>query len=403
MKKSDIAAIVLWLSEQGYRGADEASLVQGFSERCNAIGIGISRSMVLIDTLHPDFEGRAFLWDADEDVEPIVTYEPTGQGRPRDSWEASIFYHLIEQGLDEVRREFWKGAPADFVLLDKIRDKGHTDCIAMIHRFTEQGRVGAMDALYSQWTTKKPEGFDDEDLATLRLLLPTLALAVKCASSVRIIGTLADVYLGHDAGQKVVSGQITRGAADKVDAVLWFSDLRNYTSISDSARPEEIIPLLNDYAELVIDAVHAHGGSVMKLVGDGILAVFRPEDIHAGCLAALAAEREMRGNLIALNERRRAERSPVTDVYLGLHIGKVFYGNIGSRDRLDFTVVGPAVNQVSRISGLCRSVDRDILMSRDFLEACPAEQRADLVSLGRFALRGVGKATELFTLDPERR
>lgn len=141
----------------------------------------------------------------------------------------------------------------------------------------------------------------------------------------------------------------------------------------------------------------------MKLVGDGILAIFRSGDIQAGCRAALAAEREMRANLTGLNERRRAQGSPVTDVYLGLHIGKVFYGNIGSRDRLDFTVVGPAVNQVSRISGLCRSVDRSILMSREFLEACPAEERADLVSLGRFALRGVGKATELFTLDPEKR
>jgi adenylate cyclase len=151
----------------------------------------------------------------------------------------------------------------------------------------------------------------------------------------------------------------------------------------------------------VIDSIHAHGGSVLKLMGDGVLAIFRLNDHKTDCAAALAAEITMRTNLTVLNNRRRMEGLPTTDVYLGLHLGEVFYGNIGSRNRLDFTVVGPAVNMVSRISALCRSADRDTLISKDFADACPPEMRQLMVSLGRYALRGFARAHELYTLDPE--
>jgi adenylate cyclase len=309
----------------------------------------------------------------------------------------------MTQDIDEIHRPFLRGAPTDFSNMAELRGAGHTDYIAMIHRFTETGRVGEMDAFFSSWTTRDPQGFSEDGLRALRYLVPTLALAVKCTSSIRIIGTLADVYLGRDAGRKVVSGQINRGAVEKIDAVIWFSDLHNYTSISDRTEPEQIIPFLNDYAGLVIDAVHDHGGSVLKLIGDGVLAIFRSGDRHSDCVAALDAERTVHRNLGKLNARRLADGMPATEVYLGLHVGEVLYGNIGSQSRLDFTVVGPAVNQVSRISQLCTSVDRDVLMSRDFVDACPHERTAEMVSLGRYALRGVGRATELFTIDPEMR
>jgi adenylate cyclase len=182
---------------------------------------------------------------------------------------------------------------------------------------------------------------------------------------------------------------------------LWFSDLRGYTAITDTAPPGEIIPLLNDYAEAVITAIHEAGGDVLKLIGDGTLALFRADDPGEASRRALRAEAILRRRLHELNERRRAEERPTTTVYIGLHVGEVFYGNIGSNDRLDFTVVGPAVNETSRIASMCRSVDRPVLVSADFAEALPPEERARLVSVGRFALRGVGRAKELFTLDPE--
>ena len=219
---------------------------------------------------------------------------------------------------------------------------------------------------------------------------------LKCVSLSRIAETLVEVYLGKDAGRRVLQGRISRGTAERINAVLWFSDLRGYTSLADSIEPAEVIPLLNDYAEVVISAVHEAGGDVLKLIGDGVLAIFQTTDAAAG---ALRAAREMKRRVAELSARRQAEGRPVTTVRLGLHVGDVFYGNIGSDERLDFTVVGPAVNEVSRIVSMCRSVDRDLLASAEFVAATPAADQARFASVGRFALRGVRRAQELFTLD----
>ena len=257
-----------------------------------------------------------------------------------------------------------------------------------------------MDCVCSSWSTDAPSGFADGQVEALTgRLVPALALAVKCASLARIAGTLVETYLGRDAGRRVLSGRIARAVADRIGAVLWFSDLRGFTRITDTAPPEQVIPLLNDYAEAVISAVHEAGGDVLKLIGDGALAIFKADDPARACRSALAAEARMRERVAALNARRAAAGLPVTGVYLGLHVGEVFYGNIGSAERLDFTVIGPAVNEASRIAAMCRSVERDVLLSSAFAAAAREEDRMTFVSVGRYALRGVARAQELFTLD----
>jgi adenylate cyclase len=225
-------------------------------------------------------------------------------------------------------------------------------------------------------------------------------LGVKAHSLARIAKSLVEAYLGRDAGRRVLEGHMSRGTADRINAVLWFSDMRDYTAISESAATDQILPLLNDYAEAVISAIHSAGGDVLKLIGDGTLAIFHTDDMADACRAALAAENDLRQRLEKLNALRAAQGFPVTTIYLALHIGDVFYGNIGSRDRLDFTVIGPAVNEVARVASLCRSVDRLMLMSSDFLSALPLADRSKFVSVGRYALRGSSRALELFTLDP---
>ena len=139
-----------------------------------------------------------------------------------------------------------------------------------------------------------------------------------------------------------------RGVAERIDAVVWFSDLRGFTRITDTP-PEEVIPLLNDYSDVIVSAIHEHGGDVLKLIGDGTLAIFTAENRLHACNAALAATIAARQGIAELKKRRTTEDKPVTDVYLGLHVGKVFYGNVGSRERLDFTVLGPAVNEASHM------------------------------------------------------
>lgn len=401
MKTTDIDRLLDWITRRGLEGMDVLQLVQAFCEKCTAAGLPVARALAFIDTLHPVHEGRIFRWRDDEtEEEAVVDYGRSDEGEAAQSWQRSPFYHLLQTGGAELRRRIGFGEPADFTIIQEMKDLGHTDYIVFVHRFAETATIGEMDCVYSAWSTRDPAGFSDDAIAALRRLVPALGLAIKSAALARVADTLMEVYLGRDAGRRVLEGRIRRGVADRIEAALWFSDLRSYTAITDTAKPSEIIPLLNDYAEAVITAIHEAGGDVLKLIGDGTLAVFRANDPSEACRRALRAEEILRARMQELNERRRAEERPVTTAYIGLHIGEVFYGNIGSVDRLDFTVVGPAVNETSRIASMCRSVDRPLLVSQAFADALPAAERARLVSVGRFALRGVGRAQDLFTLDP---
>jgi adenylate cyclase len=391
-----------WLVNQGLTGLPENDLLRGFCERCRAGGLDVSRGLVFIDTLHPIFEGRGFRWnDTETNESDSFEYGSTAAGDAAQTWRRSTFYHMLEHGHDELRIDLADCAKLDFSMIDELAAKGHKHFVALVHRFGETGTLGQMDCVYSYWVTRRDEGFGEQALAALRDLVPVLGLAIKSAAQVDIARTLGRVYLGRDASEQVLRGKISRGVTERINAVLWFSDLRGSTAISESIGPDEIIPFLNDYAQAAIDAIHDAGGDVLKLIGDGVLAMFTHQDVTAARRAALRAEHRFRRNMTALNARRSGEARPVTTAYVGLHVGEVFYGNIGSEDRLDFTAVGPAVNEVSRIASMCRSVDRELLVSSDFRAGLDAAGRHYLVSTGRFALRGIGRAQDLFTLDPD--
>ena len=401
MKSEDMDRITDWIIRSGLAGLPETDLLRLFCEKCNAAGVPVARTLAFIDTLHPVNEGTIYRWRNDDVEENAATdYARTDTGEAAESWQRSPFYHLLQTGGEELRRRIAFGEPADYTIIQEMKDLGHTDYIIFIHRIAGAGAIGEMDGVYSAWSTRAPQGFSDDNIIALRRLVRTLGLAIKTAALARIADTLVDVYLGRDAGRRVLEGRIQRGVADRIEAALWFSDLRSFTTITDTAKPSEIIPLLNDYADAVITSVHEAGGDVLKLIGDGILAMFRADDPSEACRCALQAEAIARKRVSELNERRSAQEQPTTAVYVGLHVGEVFFGNIGSVDRLDFTVVGPAVNETSRIASMCRSVDRPMLVSSTFADVLPEADRADLVSVGRFALRGVGRAKELFTRDP---
>jgi adenylate cyclase len=319
------------------------------------------------------------------------------QERAAASWRSSPFFHLLRTGENLLRRRVTEESAAEFPVVKDYLAAGSTDCVAIVSRFAPQGVIGEMDCVYSSWITTQSEGFSDAQIAALTRVVPTLALAVKAAALTRMTGTLMETYLGRDAAKRVLSGRIMRGVADRIDAVIWFSDLRGFTRVTDSA-PEQVIPLLNDYADVIVSAIHEQGGDVLKLIGDGILAIFTAEDREHACAASLDAAIVARKEVTALNARRAQDGLPVTDMYLGLHVGEVFYGNIGSMERLDFTVVGPAVNEASRIAAMCRSVEQPVLVSQAFANVDGMRDR--LVSVGRYALRGVERPQELFTLEP---
>jgi adenylate cyclase len=391
-----------WLAEAGLAGNSETEIVDGFCRRAVAAGLPIARATLIIDTLHPVHEGRVVRWrrEGDERQAELIEYGPTTEGEAAENWRRSPFFRLLEEGGSRLRRRLLAGEPAEFSAIVALQDEGMTDYLALITRFAAHGVIGEMDCVYASWATDHPHGFDDREVEALIGLMPLLALAIKCVSLARIAGTLVETYLGRDAGRRVLAGRIRRGVAEPIGAVLWYSDLRGFTRITDQAPPQQVIPLLNDYAEAVISAVHDSGGDVLKLIGDGTLAIFTSGSTDEACRCAIEAETTLRRHVDELNRRRAGESLPTTDVYLGLHVGEVFYGNIGSKDRLDFTVVGPAVNEVSRIAAMCRSAERNVLLSAAFVEAVGGSERPRLVSVGRYALRGVERPQELFTLTP---
>jgi adenylate cyclase len=392
-----------WLVGEGLTGLPENELIRGFCERCRAGGIDLSRGLVFIDTLHPIFEGRGFRWnDKASNESDMFEYGSTDVGEAASNWRRSVFFHMLEEGHDELQLDLRDPSVGErFSMVGNLMDGGHRHGAVFVHRFGENGSMGQMDCLYSYWATRHEDGFNARQMAALRELVPMLGLAIKSAAQVEIARTLGRVYLGRDAAEQVLRGKISRGVTERIKAVLWFSDLRGSTAISETIGPDEIIPFLNDYAEASIAAIHDAGGDVLKLMGDGVLAMFTGTDMVLAKRGALRAEHQFRKNMIALNAKRTAAGRPVTSAYVGLHVGEVLYGNIGSDDRLDFTVVGPAVNEVSRIASMCSSVDRPLLTSTAFQAGVDSAGRKYLVSTGRYALRGIGHAQDLFTLDPD--
>jgi adenylate cyclase len=397
-----------WLTEAGLAGAPETEIVTRFCDHCVTAGIPIGRAHVFIDTLHPVHEGRLFRWGYGPDEPMMHEYGRTSFEGPDASgavsldaqaievWERSPFYSMLQSGASVLRRRLAPDTIDEFSLLPEWHAAGVTDYVAVLTRFAPEGVIGEMDAVYSSWGTKVATGFDGNQIAALQRIVPYLALAIKSVSLVRMTRTLMETYLGRDAGQRVLRGRIVRGIAERIDAVVWFSDLRGFTRITDT-QPEQVVSLLNDYSDVIVSTIQEYGGDVLKLIGDGTLAIFTAEDRAHAFGAALDAAIPARQGVAELNKRRSAEKKPTTDMYLGLHVGEVFYGNAGSRERLDFTVLGPAVNEASRIAAMCRSVDQPILLSRAFADV--GEMKHRLLSVGHYALRGVSRPRELFTIE----
>jgi adenylate cyclase len=397
MDDGQFAAFAVWLSDAGLSGQNEETMVTEFCTRLVAEGLPLARAQLFIETLHPVYGGRGYYWQAVKGATVATEYNTPTTEEELARWRRSAFYHMIETGSAVLRRRLTSESGDEFPFLGELHAAGMTDYFAVIDRFGRDGIIGEMDGVYSSWVSDARQGFGEDQIATVRRLTPCLALAIKSATLGRIAKTLVETYLGRDPGRRVLEGSITRGRSTSIEAVLWFSDLRGYTNICDRVQPNEIIPLLNDYAETVISAIHDEGGDVLKLIGDGTLAMFTAEDRTSACRSALAAARKTIERTGELKRRRATSGLAETDLYLALHVGEVVYGNFGSRDRLDFTVVGPAVNEVSRIASMCRLVDQPILMSSAFHAALGPEQQ--LVSVGRYALRGVSRSQHLYTLD----
>jgi adenylate cyclase len=379
----NLGALVGWL-EGGARPARQPDeLLAEMCRRLVANGVSVYRVGVFVRTLHPNVAGRAFLW-RDDRAEVEVLTAGYGWFGTEDHLKSPI--HAVWTTNDETRRRLADPAcPMDYPVLQELRAEGATDYIAMPLRFLS-GEIHV-----SSFATRRPGGFTAAELDALRGLLPPFTRVAEIFANMRKAQNILDAYLGPNAGRKVLAGQIKRGDAEDIDAVIWFCDLRDSTPLADSMGRREFLALLNEYFECVLGPVLERQGEVLRFIGDAALAIFpvngRPAE---ACAKALAAAQEAHARMNKLNKNR----TPPLRFGIGLHLGELTYGNVGTPSRIEFTVVGAAANEAARIEALCRRLDVDLLVSERVARALPAAWR----SLGTHTLRGVGDKMELFTL-----
>ncbi len=396
--RPEISRITDWLVEQGLLRTSFEHLVEGYCERLVALGVPIWRGYVSAQTLHPRFRGMGCSWRADQGISTDVYIH---QLTPAEGYLSSPFKRMVDLGVNDLRVRLDVNEPIEFPLLEEFRQGGATDYLAQRTWF---GLNGTLDdkktGLISSWTTKAPGGFTERDLAALRHLMPRLALALQARLGHDIAVNLLDTYVGPEAGRRILNGEIRRGMLEVIKAVIFYADLRGFTANADRLARDVVVEMLNAYFDCLVPNVDAFGGQVLKFLGDGLLATFPLNGRPAAevCELALDAAAKTLGEVRALSAERARAEQPIMDLDLVLHLGAVYYGNVGSTARLDFTVIGPAVNEAARIEALCGQHDRNLLISEAFARA--ASQSADrLVSIGRYALRGVRSAQSLYTLD----
>ena len=393
----------MWAVREGLRGAGAYELFDGFCQRLVIDGIELWRAHLAMETLHPQWSGYGYTWRRDLNaIEP----EQYVHGSTEDAdFLGSPFNELIvrAQAGEEnpsMRRRVEQDDQRDFPVLVEFFAAGATDYLAYLFAFGKGGDRSQGTGIVYSFVTDRRGGFSDDATTLLQATLPGLSLAMKAHAGYVIASGLLGTYLGEDAGRRVHAGSIMRGSVDTLRAVIWYADIRGFTTVSDSAPGPVVVELLNEVFEILTASLRVHGGQVLKFIGDGMLAVFSFEerDRAETCRHALDAAIEAMRNIDEMNKARAAAGDPVASVDLALHLGEVLYGNVGATDRLDFTVIGPAVNEVARIEALCEPLGRPVLVSAEFVAGITgADDRLEL--LGRHALRGIREPKEIFALD----
>lgn len=389
-RKRSIAAqpIIDWLLSDARVLDGCGALLEGIANRLVGAGLPVDRATSHVPALHPQMSALSYFWHSEGGL---------GEERRVDRRiSTSRAYHhspvaMMHRTRALVRRRLaGPEAELDFPLLEEIAEEGYADYVVFPLPFGN--RTPAAFSL----STRATDGFSDEQIELITTISPALSATTEILANRHIAAMLLDTYVGHEAGERILKGQVTIGSSQTINAIILFCDMRNFTSLSERLERGPLLELLNDYFACVVAPLRKAGGEVLKYLGDGMLAIFnldREEDEEAACAKAMIAALES----VDLIEKKNAERVEAGKVPfaagIALHRGEVLYGNIGAEDRLDFTVIGPAVNRASRIEALCPIIGKPILTSRAFARACPVR----LLSVGKHKLRGVPRPQEVFT------
>ena len=390
MNAPELQQLTNWLIDGARSSKSPAEMMAEICNRLVDAGLPLWRVGVFVRTLHPDIVGRSFIWRPDAEVQ-VGSVDFEFLDSPE--FTQSPLRLVFQQGV-EIRRRLDDPASRRFPILDDMRAEGVTDYIAMPLPFLDHS-LHAMS-----WTTRRPGGFTDQQIATLRSIVTPLARIIEIVTLRRTATMLLDTYVGNRAGERILHGQIRRGHADTMQAVIWLSDLRGFTALSDRLAPETVVEILNRYFDCQVASIREHGGEVLKFMGDGLLAVF-PVGEHDGeldsvCGRVVQAARQSRANVAAMEypvggavERFRFG--------VALHVGTILYGNIGGGNRLDFTCIGPAVNLAARLEKMTGRLGRTIVASERFVRACDAGWS----ELGEFPIAGFSNAQRVYGLADE--
>ena len=390
--------LVDWILTIGWEMPTVPDLVRGLCVQIIALGLPLCRLKLHIRTLHPQFLGVSYTWTrgVDELAEFNATYAILNQ----DCYRSSPFRAILDEGVGGFRRRLdVLDVVLDYPILEEFRAEGATDYVAMPIVFSD-GRRSAL-----AFSGDRPGGFTTSELELISDMLLVLSRLIEVHASRRTAQTILKTYLGRVSGERVLNGLIRRGDSEDIDAVIWFSDLRNSTRLADVLPGRAFLQLLNDYFEAVAGAVLSHGGEVLRYVGDALLAIFPLGNAGsswlegdlpaaAACKRALAAAREAITRMAAFNATRAERGEPPLHFGIALHVGAVMYGNVGVEQRLEFTVVGAAANVAARLETMCKILERPLVISADLARLVDEP----LVSLGFHALDGVSEPNEVHTL-----
>jgi adenylate cyclase len=382
-----------WLLRDGRQQPNSGDLLQGFCRELSEGGFPLMRAFVAKPTLHPQIASIAYRWARTKPEVEAFT-------REHDIWQSDQYLRspmaLIYAGEPMIRRRlFGPDLRLDFPILEDLLAEGATD-YAIFGLRRGDGRPLAVTSI----ATDAPGGFSDEQFYGFQSLLPLLSLIVEAIETRLTAKSLLEIYLGADAGRRVMGGLIRRGESVTIAAAIWQCDLRDFTAMSNQLPRDEVLAILNDYFDAVTRPVLAHGGEILKFIGDSVLAIFPMKDDldrDDKCRVALTAAEEALEAMRDVNELRASAGKAPLGVGIGLHAGSVSYGNIGSQTRLDFTVIGPAVNLAARITGLCRPLNQRLLASRAFASPCGSK----LVPLGHYPMHGFDQPQEVYGLPEE--
>jgi adenylate cyclase len=358
---SNLQSVFDWLGQEGRFVTDYVELCTSVAKRLVAAGVPLGRMRVSFRTIHPQMLALSFVWNRDRGHE----LDRIAHGiQDTDAYLGSPIQHVMETGQPYRRRLLDLDRERDHSVLFEIKSAGLTDYVAVPMRFS----TGDLNIV--ALACDDPAGFRDQDVEQFVRLADALAPVVELVATRRLARILLDTYVGSRAGDRVLKGLIRRGDVERIRAALWISDLRGFTALSERLDDRQLLDTLNLYFEHVAAATTARGGEILKFIGDAVLVIFPdgPGVQSDPCQMALDAAIDALDSLATVNHRQRRWGRPEIRFGVGLHVGEVVYGNIGAPDRLDFTVLGPAVNRTARLESLSARLGQPIVMTREFAE-----------------------------------